>query len=157
MRLRHAARLRERCVFVNLAAHEPATAGALFAQDFGTMLHGWIVDNKSVALAAGNILGFVKTVAAQLTGHTQPPTLVTGEHALLCILHDQQAIAVGNVDDRVHLTGDAGIVDGDMARVRGVTACSISRSLMLSVSDLTATNTGLAPRSMNAFAVETKL
>jgi hypothetical protein len=44
-----------------------------------------------------------------------------------------------------------------MARVRGVIACSISRSSMLSVSGLTSTNTGLAPRSTNALAVETKV
>jgi hypothetical protein len=43
-----------------------------------------------------------------------------------------------------------------MARMRGVIRCSISRSVVLSVSDLVATNTGLAPGRMT-LAVETKV
>ncbi len=44
-----------------------------------------------------------------------------------------------------------------IARVRWVTAASISSALMLSVSGRMSTNTGMAPLSANAFAVETKV
>ena len=63
----------------------------------------------------------------------------------------------GDRHDRVHFAADAGVVHAQIARVRGVIAASISVSSILSVSARMSTNTGTAPRSTNAFAVDTNV
>ena len=49
-------------------------------------------------------------VAAKVADRAESLALVACHNALSRVLHDKQLVAAGDVHDRVHLTGDAGIV-----------------------------------------------
>ena len=75
------------------------------------------------------------------------------------VLDDRDAARPRDLEDRVHLAADAGVVHGDdRARLRGaIESPRAGFSSRFSVSGRMSANTGRAPRRTNAFAVETNV
>ena len=53
-------------IFVDFAPEKPAAIGSLFAHDFGAKHQLRIVHEQAAAFARMNVLGFVKTEAAEI-------------------------------------------------------------------------------------------
>ena len=97
-------------VLIDLAAEELSAVGAFLAQYLGLLDIIGVVYDDGAALAHGVVLRLMERVAAEVADRAEGPALVACHDALGRVLNDKQFMAAGNVHDRVHLTGNAGIV-----------------------------------------------
>ena len=60
-----------------------------------------VAPDECATLAAREVLGFMKAIAAQVTDGTEPLVLVAGKYSLRGVFNHQQIMAPGNRHDRV--------------------------------------------------------
>ena len=107
-------------VLVDLTAEELGAVGALFAQYLGLLDIIGVIYDDGAALTHGVVLSLMEGVAAEVADRAEGLAIVACHDALRRVLNDQQLMAAGDVHDRVHLTGHAGIVhDADDLRLLG--------------------------------------
>ena len=106
-------------VLVHLAAEELTAIGALLAQDLGALREMWIVQDQGPALAAADVLRFVKTQRRHRAERTQGAPAPGSEEPVRVVLDDRQAVSLRHRADDVHGAAHAGVVhrhDGACAR-----------------------------------------
>ena len=59
-------------IFVHLSAKKPAAIGPFLANDLGALNQTRVVDEQRAAFAAGDVLGFMKTLGCQTAEGAQP-------------------------------------------------------------------------------------
>ena len=97
-------------IFVHLPAEKAGAVRALLAEDLRGVVVFGIPDHQGAALSHGVVFRLVEGVAAEIADRAQRASLVEGHDALRRVLDDLQAVPRGDVEDRVHLAGDAGVV-----------------------------------------------
>ena len=98
-------------VFVNLAAQKHAAVGAFFAENLRLLNLGRILNQHSAALAHAVVFGLMEGIAAVVADSAERLSLVRGHNCLRRVLHNLEVVTPGNVHNRVHLTGDACVVN----------------------------------------------
>lgn len=97
-------------VFVDFTAEESLSVRSLVTKDLGTFDKFRVIDAQSTAFPAGDVFGFVKAVAAEVTDGAQGTAVVPGINTLSSIFHDADAIRFGDGHDPIHLATDAGVM-----------------------------------------------
>ncbi len=88
--------------------------------DLGALNEVGVVDQNGAALAAGDVLGFVKALGGHSAEGAQVFAFVLAKQAVGVIFDDGDAVATGDGADRIHLTADPGVMNADDgARARG--------------------------------------
>ena len=77
-------------IFVHLTAKEPAAVRPLFPNDFRPFNQPRIIDEQRAALAAGDVLGFMKTLGRQAAKCAQPAAPEFAEQAVRIVFHHGQ-------------------------------------------------------------------
>ena len=97
-------------VLVDFAAQEAAAVGAFFTHDFGALDEAFVIDHQRAAFAAQQVLGFVKTEAAEMPDGAEIAAFVRRQQRLRGILDHQQVMALRDRHDGIHLAGQAGVM-----------------------------------------------
>ena len=94
-----------------MSAEELAAVGSLLTKDLGLTDLLRITDQKCTALSHGIVLGFMKRIAAKIAEGSKRSSLVGAHDALCRILHHGQMMSFGDLQNRVHLTGNSRIMN----------------------------------------------
>ena len=97
-------------VLVDRAAQEFFPVRPLLPQDLGPLRPAHVVDQQGAAFPGGHVLCFMKAHGAERAEAPQRTPAVAGEESLRRILDHQQPVTAGNVEDRIHLAADAGVM-----------------------------------------------
>src|SRR5580704_13606086 len=95
-------------VFIDLAAEELASVGALFSNNQSAFHQLRIVHQQRAALATGHVLGFVKALRGQTSEGAGELSPIAREESVRIVFHDSDSVARGDGADRIHFAGHAG-------------------------------------------------
>ena len=99
-------------ILVHFAAKELGAIRPLFPDDLSAADEAFVVDDEHTALARDDVLRLVEGERRQMPDRPERTTLVERIDRLRGIFDDQQSVPIRNLHNRVHVTGDARIVDG---------------------------------------------
>src|SRR5207302_6900269 len=107
-------------VFVHLAAEEAGAVGSLLPDDLSALDESIVVNQQRPAFSARDVFCFVETLRCKAAKGTEELAAILAEKSMSVVLDHGQVVLASNLQDRVHFTSDAGVVQGhDRARVPG--------------------------------------
>ena len=97
-------------ILIDLSTEKFTPIRTLFTQDLCTLQISIILKQQRAALSHCIILCLMEAVAAEISDRAERTPFIPRIDTLRCILHDLQVVFFCNRHDRIHLTGDTGIM-----------------------------------------------
>lgn len=100
-------------VFVDFTAEELAAVGAFFAENFGAMAKGGIVEDERAAFTAGDVFSLMEAEGGHAAEGAELAGVISAEESVGIVFDDGKMMTGRGFEQAMHFTGNAGVVYRD--------------------------------------------
>ena len=100
-------------VFVDFTAEELAAVGAFFAENFGAMAKGGIVEDERAAFTAGDVFSLMEAEGGHAAEGAELAGVISAEESVGIVFDDGDAVTLRDGHEGSHVAWNSGIVHWD--------------------------------------------